>query len=120
MPDQYLPCGHPVGCRKEESWAVDIYASGMIAENYCAACERGGWVYCCPQKFEGLPPVAHNVDVAIVAEESDWPSVDIGWLSRHGIWCAELGEPFEHNGLTVYAWKERPAPPPVPEGELCR
>jgi hypothetical protein len=108
----YLQCGHPVGCGKlKEIYFLDGHTEEVV--DGCAACERGGWVYCCPQRMEGLPPIgAAYLDVAFV--RNDYTDYRKGHYRRStpGEW--RLANNFAIDGK-VYAWRYRPAPPPVPE-----
>jgi hypothetical protein len=112
---EYLSCGHPRAC----------LVSSDDGTHYCAACERGGWVYCCPQKFEGLPPDGQKVDIAWVETEL------AGFIGLTGhypgkrvmetwYFCDNEGNETylaEELGCCVYGWRFRDDPPPLPEGE---
>ena len=104
---EYLDCGHPSGCEL----VVNIEFPEPWTGRCCLACERGGWVYV----SEGLPAVntVKNYDVAYLY---DWlpdgverAAVDIAtWTGK--CWAHDHIGPED-----VYAYRERPDPPPLPE-----
>jgi len=110
--DSYLKCGHPSGCEKERTDGFGYIFSGRVKrEKYCAACERGGWVYC----SEGLPPF--KTSVIVVLQQDKVQHIEPGWLDDAAIWCIEDTDmELETCGWRVYAWMYWPDPPP-PEGE---
>lgn len=105
----YLDCGHPRGCIAPDD---DFRATG---KTHCAACERDGWVYCCPEQFEGLPPIGLAIEIAL-ADAYDWTRTIYGYRANdEGVWCNERGETVDEQEYRIYAWRKRPAPPPLPE-----
>ena len=111
MTDQYLECGHPKACEREDELG--------LGAKWCAACERGGWVL----DAEGTPEMQNEegryVFVCFILEEGaiGAPTGTMIWPCWYDETCGFEPLPDAFISGTVHAWMYWPSPPPLPEGE---